>query len=137
YERARARELLKYCELYLELPARRCYGEAFFGTGPVSDEVKTDVRPTLEKGCRALSRLGSFSPFLAGDNITYADFMFLHSFPMAASVGKTVFDWNMFEDVPQAAALLERLQQRPIAMTVAEDAKNGMKEFQEHYGMKR
>jgi glutathione S-transferase len=68
YERARMRELLKYSELYLELPARRSYGEAFFGAGPVSDEVKDTVRP--------------------------------------------------------------------VAIKVAEDAKNGMREFRDAYGMK-
>lgn len=136
YERARMRELLKYSELYLELPARRCYGEAFFGTGPVSDEVKENVRPILERGCGALKRLGRFSPFLAGNDITYADFVFLHSFPMAAATAKTVFDWNLYKELPQAAELLARLQERPVAIQVAEDAKNGIQEFRDAYGMK-
>jgi glutathione S-transferase len=136
FERARARELLKYSELYLELPARRCYGEAFFGTGPVSDEVKQNVRPILEKGCRALQRLGRFSPFLAGDKISYADFVFLHSFPNAAAVAKIVFDWNLIEELPQAVKLLEHLQQRPVAIKIADDAQKGMREFREAYGIK-
>ena len=136
YERARMRELLKYSELYLELPARRCYGEAFFGTGPVSDEVKETVRPILERGCGALERLGRFSPFIAGNDITYADFVFLHSFPMAAQTAKIVFDWDLNEELPQAAELLAHLQQRPVAIKVAEDAKNGMREFRDAYGMK-
>lgn len=136
FERARARELLKYSELYLELPARRCYGEAFFGTGPVSDEVKENVRPILERGCRALQRLGSFSPYIAGDNFTYADIVFLHSFPMAAATAKTVFDWDLTKELPQATELLEHLQKRAVAIKVAEDAKNGMREFREAYGMK-
>lgn len=136
YERARMRELLKYSELYLELPARRCYGEAFFGTGPVSDEVKETVRPILERGCGALKRLGRFSPFIAGNDITYADFVFLHSFPMAAQTAKIVFDWDLNEELPQAAELLAQLQQRPVAIKVAEDAKNGMREFRDAYGMK-
>lgn len=136
YGRARTRELLKYCELYLELPARRCYGEAFFGTGPVSDEVKASVRPVMEKGCRAMQRLGSFSPYLAGDHITYADFMFLHSFPMAAAVAKKVFDWNLMDACPEAAALLQHLGERPIAKQIAEDARKGMQEFREAYAIK-
>ena len=136
FARARARELLKYSELYLELPARRCYGEAFFGTGPVSDEVKANVRPILEKGCRAIQRLGRFSPHLAGDDVSYADFVFMHSFPNAAAVAKIVFDWNLNDALPEAAKLLERLSQRPVAIKVAEDAKNGMREFREAYGMK-
>ncbi|MEQ8301144.1 MAG: glutathione S-transferase family protein [Hyphomonas sp.] len=136
FARARARELLKYSELYLELPARRCYGEAFFGTGPVSDEVKENVRPVLERGCRAIQRLGGFSPYLAGDDVSYADFVFMHSFPNAAAVAKIVFGWNLNDALPEAAKLLGRLNQRPVAIKVAEDAKNGMKEFRDAYGMK-
>ena len=39
YERAKARELMRYLELYIELPARRLYGDVFFGN-PASDEAK-------------------------------------------------------------------------------------------------
>ncbi|MEQ8746312.1 MAG: glutathione S-transferase family protein [Pyruvatibacter sp.] len=135
YERARVRELVKYSELYLELPARRCYGEAFFGTGPVSQEVKDSVRPVLERGCSAIKRRGRFTPYLAGDTLTYADMVFLHSFPMAASVAHSVFDWNLTEELPQAQALLEHLNQRPVVAQIAEDTKQGMKEFRKAYGM--
>ena len=36
YERAKVRELIKELELYIELPARTCFAEAFFG-GTVSE----------------------------------------------------------------------------------------------------
>lgn len=136
YDRARVRELIKYLELYIELPARRCYGEAFFGTGPVSDEVKDSVRPVLERGARAINQLGRFSPYLAGDAMTYADMVFLHSVPMAAGVTKTVFGWNLFESMPKAQDLLALLQDRPVARKVAQDAKDGMTAFRENYGIK-
>lgn len=136
YERARARELVKFSKLYLELPARRCFGEAFFGTGPVSQEVKDSVRPVIEKGCAAIKRRGRFSPYLAGDEITYADMVFLHSFPMAQGVAKIVFDWDLFEDLPEAAALLELLNERPTVKTIVADTAEGMKAFRKNYGMK-
>lgn len=136
YARARVRELVKYLELYIELAARRCYGEAFFGTGPVSDEVKESVRPVLERGARAINQVAQFSPYLAGEEITYADFVFIHSVPMAASVAKTVFDWNLFDAIPKAQGLLALLAERPVAMKVAQDAKDGMAEFRKAYGMK-
>ncbi len=136
YERARARELVKYSELYLELPARRCYGEAFFGTGPVSQEVKDSVRPVLERGCQAIRRRGRFSPYLAGDKITYADMIFLHSFPMAAGVADIVFGWNLWDELPQAKDLLDLLNQRPSAIKIAQDTIEGMKEFRKAYGIK-
>jgi len=136
FERARARELLRYSEQYLELAARRCYGEAFFGTGPVSEEVKESVRPVLERGCRAIARIGRFSPYLAGDSITYADFVFQQSFPNAAAVAKIVLNWNLNDELPQAAALLKKINERPVAIRVADDAQKGMQEFRDAYGMK-
>lgn len=136
YDRARARELVKYLELYIELAARRCYGEAFFGTGPVSQETKDTVRPVLERGARAINQLGRFSPYLAGEAITYADIVFLHSVPMAAAVAKSVFDWNLFEAIPKAQDLLALLGERPVARQVAQDAKDGMAAFRQAYGMK-
>lgn len=136
YERARVKELVKYSELYLELPARRCYGEAFFGAGPVSQEVKDGVRPLLERGCHAIARRGSFSPYLSGETLTCADIVFLHSFPMAAGVANSVFGWDLFEELPQAKALLDVIQQRPVAIKVAQDTADGMKEFRDAYGIK-
>jgi glutathione S-transferase len=65
FARARCRELIEHIELHLELPARRLYGEAFFG-GTVSEETKKEVAPLLEKGLRSLGRLARFSPFIAG-----------------------------------------------------------------------
>jgi len=136
YERARVRELVKFSELYLELPARRCFGEAFFGTGPVSQEVKDSVRPVLEKGCAAVKRRGRFSPYLAGEEMTYADMVFLHSYPMAAGVAQIVFDWDLSKELPEAAGLMELLNERPVVQKIVADTAKGMKEFREAYGMK-
>ena len=136
FKRGRARELMKYAELYLELPARRCYGEAFFGTGPVSEETKTEVRTVLERGCRAFRQLGVFSPYLVGEEISNADFMFAHSFPNAAAVAKIVFNWDLNEAFPQAADLMAAINARPVAERVAKEAAEGMKEFRAHYGIK-
>jgi hypothetical protein len=60
----------------------------------------------------------------------------MNSFPMAAQVAKTVFNWDLMAELPQAAKLLEHLGSRPTAIKVAEDARNGMQEFRDAYGMK-
>ena len=49
FKKAKCRELLRYLELYIELPARRLYGDVFFGR-PASDEEKATVKKLLEKG---------------------------------------------------------------------------------------
>jgi len=60
FQRAQVKELAKLIELYIELPARRCYPEVFFG-GKVSDETKQQAREALIKGA-ALEQGGGDRP---------------------------------------------------------------------------
>ncbi|MEM7664184.1 MAG: glutathione S-transferase [Pseudomonadota bacterium] len=136
FDKARVRELIKYTELYLELPARRCYGEAFFGSGPTPEHTKAEVRTVMERGVGALRRQAVFAPYLSGESISYADFVFLYTFPMATSVAKIVFDWDLSAELPGANELVEKLKLRDAVRTVDEDAHAGQKEFRDHYGIK-
>src|SRR5699024_1610898 len=67
--RARVKQLMHMVEVYIELPARRCYAEMFFG-GKVSDETKAEVKEALTKGARALARVTDFRPWLAGEQLS-------------------------------------------------------------------
>lgn len=136
FDRARVRELIKYIEAYIELPARRCYGEAFFGSGATPEPVKEDVRVVMQRGVCALRRQAAFDPYLAGADLTYADFMFLYTFPMATAVAKKVLDWDLSADLPGAQALIERLRARDAVKQVDADAAAGQQEFRDYYGMK-
>lgn len=122
FERAKVRELTKEVELYIELPARSCYKEAFFG-GKVSEEVKEKARADLRKGIACLKRNGKFAPYLAGDSFTYADIMFMYSVGLAASCSKRVLGMSLLEDFPEAKALLARLAERESAQRIAADQK--------------
>ena len=120
YERAKVRELMKEQELYLELPARTCFPEAFFG-GSVSDEVKETARVNLAKGIACLKRNGAFSPFVAGDHFTMADVIFQYSANLAGAASKRVLGMDLFADLPEAKALLKLLGERASAKQVAVD----------------
>jgi len=122
FARAKVRELTKEVELYIELPARSCYKEAFFG-GSVSEEVKNKAREDLAKGVACLKRNGKFAPYLAGESFTYADIMFMYSMGLAASCGKRVLGVNLLEDFPEAKALLAKISERESAQRVAADQK--------------
>ncbi|MEO1222018.1 MAG: glutathione S-transferase [Pseudomonadota bacterium] len=135
-DRARVRELIKYSELYLELPARRCYGEAFFGTGPVTEQTKDEVRAVMERGSSAIQERGMFDPYLVGESISYADIVFLFSFPMASAVAKTVLGWDLSAEIPDADKLIKTLQARATVQKIDADARDNMREFREAYGMK-
>ena len=122
YERAKVRELMKEIELYIELPARTCFGEAFFG-GTVSDEVKEKAKADLSKGVACLKRNGKFAPYVAGSELTYADFFFMYSMFLAGIVGKKLLDMDIYSDFGEAKKLLASLNERESAQQVSADQK--------------
>lgn len=122
YEKAKVRELMKEIELYIELPARTCYAQAFFG-GEVSDETMSKARAALDKGIDCLKRNGKFSPYVAGENLTYADFVFMYSVSIANACAKRIWSIDLLEDFPAAKELLATLNQRDSAKQIAADQK--------------
>lgn len=118
FEKARVKELIKLMELYLELAARRCFAEAFFG-GKVSDEIKQEAKQTMLKGIKALAKVAKFSPYVAGDSLTAADIMFLYCMDVANGVAGKLFALDLLAELPQAKELLKKLAQQPVAIEIA------------------
>jgi glutathione S-transferase len=129
YERARVRELMKMIELYIELPARRCHTEAFWGV-PVHEQTKTEVKRALLNGMQALSRAASFSPYLAGDKLTGADIFFLYSASLASVVAKKLFDIDLLAEAPGSKELFAKLNAMPEVQAIAKDTKAAQPEFE-------
>ncbi|MCL6415046.1 glutathione S-transferase [Aestuariirhabdus sp. Z084] len=128
FARAKVRELIHEMELYIELPARRCFAEVFFG-GKVSVETRQEVEAALEKGVACLKRRALFAPYVSGEEFGYADIFFLHSVELANQVSKKLFQKDLLEGMPGASELMERLAQRPLAQKVTADLHAGMEEF--------
>ena len=126
---AKAREVMKVLELYIELPARRHYGELFFG-GPRSQAAFDEVKPVLENGVAALQALCSFKPFLCG-NFSLADIMAAHTFIYAAPVAQAVYGWDIVAAVPGLQAALDATNARAAGATVMTDQQAALKAFQE------
>lgn len=123
FARAKVRELIQYLEKYIELPARRLYGEVFFGR-PASDELKTEVKAQLEKGFAGLARIAKFNPYLAGEEFSYADIFFKFSVNLATIVAGKALNWDAFNEIPHIRGLLELTEQRQsIRRVVAEQAR--------------
>jgi glutathione S-transferase len=118
HERAYVRSLMKEIELYVELPARACFVEAFFG-GRVSNAIKEKSRDELAAGFATLKRHGRFAPYVAGGEFTLADIVFLYSVDLAAAVSRSVFGTDPLADWPQAGELLQRLGQNPHVQDIA------------------
>ncbi len=122
FAKAKVRELITYLELYIELPARRLYGDVFFGK-PATEEEKVAVRKLLEKGFASLLRIASFDPYLAGKEITYADFYFYFSVGLATRVTKKAHDWDAFSTVPGLKDLMTLLGERASIKRIQADQK--------------
>ncbi|WP_334028391.1 glutathione S-transferase family protein [Alteromonas sp. P256] len=120
FAKAKVKELVKLIELYIELPARRCHTEAFWGV-PVDDITKKEVKRALFNGAQALARAAEFSPYIAGDTLTAADIMLLYSMDLAASVANKLFDVDLYEHAPGSKALMTRLKEMPEVQQIETD----------------
>lgn len=110
--RARCRELIQFMELYVELPARRLYPAAFFGSS-ATEELKKEVSAQLDKGMRALGRLAQFSPYIAGAEFTLADIVAAMHLPLAAGAVKVVLERDLLDALPAVKPYLKMLSERP------------------------
>ena len=106
FERARAREIMKMTELYVELPARRHLAHVLFGA-ELSQTAFDQVRPEVEKGLRALQRILVLKPYATGSQFTYADIFLLYSFNLANLLMQRVYQWDIVAEVPGLANALE------------------------------
>jgi glutathione S-transferase len=130
FARAKVHELAKEIELYIELPARACFPEAFFGA-QVDQAIKDKAKVELLAGIATLKRNGKFSPYVAGDSLTIADVMFCFSVDLAYAVGKKVFGIDVLEDFPQARELLERFKNNANVQKIMADKEAQMPAFLE------
>jgi glutathione S-transferase len=122
FQRAKIRELIKHLELYIELPARRLYGDVFFNR-PASEEEKQAVRLLLGRGFASLSRLASYGPYLGGKDITYADFFFRFTVGLATIVCKKALNWDIYGENADIRALMALINERESLQRVVADQK--------------
>ena len=116
FDRAKVREIMKYIELYLELPARRLYGVFFHQAVPDGDKV--EVRELLERGFSALGELARFDPYIAGREITYADFYALFALTSVTRTAKAVYGWDAFNTVEGVRGLLTLVGERKTVQSI-------------------
>jgi glutathione S-transferase len=122
------RALMREMELYIELPARSCFAEAFFG-GKLPDAIKAKAREDLTAGFETLGRHGKFAPYVAGGEFTLADVVFLYSVDIASTVAKKLFDLDLLADMPAARSLLQRLHENPHVQAIARNRDAAMAQF--------
>ena len=127
--RAKAREIVRVCELYIELSARRHYSHLFFGD-EINETAVAEVKPVMEKGIRALNQLANFDPFITGSEFTFADIIAYQSFVYPANVAQAFYDWDIIADVKGLAESRELISKREHCQTVDADWQAALTEFQ-------
>ena len=118
---AKARELLRFIELHLELVARNLYPEAFFG-GKVSDAAKEKTGQQLRKNVAAFAQLATFSPFIGEADFTLADVAAAVHLPLVSSASKIIYGEDVLAGLP-VRDYLKRLGERPTVQQVNADRK--------------
>ncbi|MHB0774079.1 glutathione S-transferase family protein [Halomonas sp. WWR20] len=128
FARAKARELMRVTELYLELPARRLYPEAFFG-GSVSDQTRREVATDLQKGVAALQRLARFEPYIAGSRFGMADLVAAIHLPLISDASRRVLGEDALAGVAEVKPYLTLMRERASMQRVFADYKAGLEDF--------
>jgi glutathione S-transferase len=119
FARAKARELTQSIELYIELVARRGLGVVF--GRPVADDVKAGIKADLGKGIKAVNRLTKFGPWVAGQDLSYADFVLYYTLALGAISAKANADIDLVGELG-AGAWLTRMAARDSVKKADADA---------------
>lgn len=115
--RAQVRAQMKIMELYIDLPARLCLAEAFFGR-TMPEAIREQSRQDLAAGFATLKRAGRFAPYVAGGQKTLADIMFFYTVSLASRIGRIVHGLDLLSDFDSAHSLLERLGANPNVQAI-------------------
>jgi glutathione S-transferase len=118
FARAKTIELVRALELYVELVARRCLPEAFFGRA-VSDETKREVDRDLERGMAAVKRLAKCKPYMMGSDFTLADIYALNTFSLAGGIVQKIYGKDLLADAPDLKKVVALVGERPSAKRMA------------------
>lgn len=129
-QRAKVRELCTVIDMHIELPARTLYAQAFFG-GSVTEQTKEQAKKDLAKGVRALKALAKWSPFIAGDKLTYADCSAYVTLPLVSIASKSVLGEDALAGIPQVREYLGMMKARPHVQKVDADRKTNQQQMAE------
>jgi len=128
YERALVRAYMKEIELYIELPARSCFAEAFFG-GKLPDAIKTKARDDLKAGFAALKRHARFAPYVRATASRWRTSSSCTASIWLLRSASRCSAWTWLSEIPAGAALLQRLGQNPNVQEFAARRDAGMAGF--------
>jgi glutathione S-transferase len=122
---------MEVIDLYLEWPARRLYPEALFG-GKVSDEIKAAALLELNRGVAGLRERARFDPFIAGPELTLADFGAAIHLPLISITSKAIYGEDLLEALPAVRRHRELMGERESLKRVKADRRADLPKFTQH-----
>ncbi len=125
YERAKVRELTQSLELYVELVGRQGYN-ALRGN-EVPEPAIEAIKTGLPKGVAAIRRLAKFSPWIAGNQFTYADIVGYFTFILAKLSARANAELDLFDQFPGAREWYEKVGERDSVKKAKADQAAAMK----------
>ena len=81
----------------------------------------------LDKGVAALNRILIFSPFAAGEVMTYADFMLYYTVTLGNMATKKALDRDLCDELPGLTAWLTMMEGNPLVKKVNADRDAALK----------
>ena len=127
WERAKAKEIGRISELYIDGASRPLTRAAYFGES-VSDQIKEFCRPEILKGVNALMRIGNFeNGFIASKELTFSDITTYFQIGFARVCTTKIYDWDIVEDNKPIADYLSRLEAIPSIQQAAKVMNDSLK----------
>ena len=120
FQRAKVRELVQSLELYIELVARRGIGVIFGREVPA--DVSASIARDLPNGAAAVSKLVQFSPWIAGEQFTYADLFGYYTFSLSGLLAKKVCGLDLYQMIPGSREWFEKVKERASVKRADADA---------------
>ena len=129
--RGKVRQVMKVSELYLELPSRRLIPFAFQNTD-APEELKQEVRATLERGIEAMNRLCVFEPYVLGGEMTMADIYLHYVLKVVNLAGSAKLEWDIVAQIDGLAEWDAMMGESEISKKIDADQEANAPEFFGH-----
>ena len=126
--RARARQAIKFVELYVDAPDRSLFPGVFWSqeNHPVLVEA---ARPMMERGLAALDAVAVCSPWLMGEALTCVDYYAYFSLAVARRVAVSQYGWDFLDARPALAATFTRLETLPLMAPILRQRDEAMARY--------
>jgi glutathione S-transferase len=128
FARNYVRQIMKVSELYLELPCRRLIPYVFTDT-EAPEELKAEIRSTVERGIVAFKNLCEFDPYLAGSELSMADIYVRYVLMVVEMAGSAKMEWDIVGDIPGLREWQAMMGDSDIARKIDADRETNAPEF--------